>query len=97
MPASSAGLVWNTPSLQNLLLARSIRSRSELARRIGVSRGVVNLAFDEQWRGRATTALIDRLARYFHVPMNQLVIEPASLSGNGKPRNPTVRKVVQTQ
>jgi len=96
MPASSAGLIWNTPSLQNLLLAKDIRSRSELARRIGVSRGVVNLAFDEQWQGRATTALIARLATYFHVPINQLVIEPASLTSNGKPLGPPVRKVVQT-
>jgi hypothetical protein len=71
-------LRWNTPSVVKLLHSKNIRSRGELARRIGVSRSVVNAAFDEDWRGRATSRLIARLACFFEVLVDQLIVDPAA-------------------
>lgn len=76
MSASIDDLLWNTPSVLNLLVSEGIDTRRELARRIGTSHAVVMAAFDENWNGRATTTLISRLARYFHVTVTQLIVEP---------------------
>jgi hypothetical protein len=70
-------LSWNADNIAQLMFKHKIRSRGALAKELGVSRSTVNDSFDDDWRGRATSRLINLLARHFGVLIGELVIEPA--------------------
>lgn len=81
-------LFWDGPQVEKLMWRNNIHSRWALSNRLGISRAVINSAFDSEWNGRATTYLIARLTSEFGVPMSAVVQEPALIA---KRTNSSVR------
>jgi hypothetical protein len=82
-------LNWNAANVAMLMWRNEIRTRAALAETLGISRSVINSAFDSGWHGRATTYLIARLTSTFGVLMADIVIEPATIHtsvNNGQKR-----------
>jgi hypothetical protein len=60
--ADTDQLSWNADNIAQLMFKHKIRSRGALAKELGVSRSTVNDSFNDDWRGRATSRLINLLA-----------------------------------
>jgi hypothetical protein len=69
---------WIPHVIANVMSRNGIRSRTQLAKRLGVYTSVVTEAFDEDWSGRATIKLLWRLRREFGVDIGLLVAQPAT-------------------
>jgi DNA-binding XRE family transcriptional regulator len=67
-----------------------IHNRTELAMKLGVSPTTVYSAFESDWSGHASTAMLAHVAWLLDVPMSALVEEPAAernkVRTNGHPK-----------
>ena len=71
-------LIWWSYGVINVMHRKGIRDRKHLAKVLRLANSTIYEAFDEGWRGRASAAVLARVAGVLNVPLNQLVVEPAA-------------------
>ncbi|AXH67846.1 transcriptional repressor [Mycobacterium phage Bromden] len=93
-PNASYKIEWIPEAVENLLHNHDILNRTELAKKINLSRSTVYEAFAEDWSGRASMKVLEAMCGHFRVPLSRIVTEPGRASAQARVRRSSVRKSV---
>lgn len=84
---SDLELHWRAPNIAELMTARGIANRKQLAEKLvtlGIGESTIYRVFTAHWAGQATTTVLVALAATFGLPLSMLVYEPSEESQREK-------------